>query len=105
LLLLLGMFFISIGCFASVLTHHQMIAAIISFCTITLFFFAGLLALFTPNVSPFFRDFVSYFGALEHMGEFSKGIIDSRRLVFYASATVLMLSLTHFVFQYRRWKA
>jgi ABC-2 type transport system permease protein len=99
------MFYISIGCFASVLSQDQMIAAVISFCTITLFFFAGLLAFFSPNVSPFLRDIVSYFSTLEHMGEFSKGIIDSRRIVFYGSATVLMLVLTHHVFQFRRWKA
>lgn len=105
LLLLVGMFFISIGCFASVLTQNQIVAAVISFSVIALFFFAGLLAFFVPNVSPFFRDLVSYFSTLEHMGEFSKGIIDSRRLVFYGSATIWMLVLTHQVFQYRRWKA
>ena len=104
-LLLVGMFFISIGCFASVLTQNQVVAAVISFSTITLFFFAGLLAVFTPNISPVLRDFVSYFCTLEHMGEFSKGIIDSRRIAFYLSMTALLLMLTHQVFQYRRWKA
>jgi len=104
-LLLVGMFFISVGCFASVLTQNQIIAAVISFCTITLFFFAGLLVFFTPNISPVFRDAVGYFCTLEHMGEFSKGIIDSRRIAFYLSATAMMLTLTHQVFQYRRWKA
>src|SRR5207249_9209362 len=39
MLLLLGMFYISIGCFASVLTRNQIIAAVISFCAITLHFF------------------------------------------------------------------
>ena len=52
-----------------------------------------------------FRDLVSYFSTLEHMSEFSKGIIDSRRIAFYLSATALMLALTHQAFQYRRWKA
>src|SRR5947208_646909 len=33
MLLLLGMFYISIGCLASVLTKNQMVAAIISFCS------------------------------------------------------------------------
>ena len=105
LLLLIGMFFISIGCFASVLTQNQIIAAVISFSIIGLFFFSGLLAFFTPNISPIFRDLVSYFSTLEHMSEFSKGIIDSRRIAFYLSATALMLALTHQAFQYRRWKA
>jgi ABC-2 type transport system permease protein len=76
-----------------------------SFCVITLFFFSGLLAYFTPNVTPVVSEIVSYFSIMEHMGEFSKGIIDSRRIVFYLSATFLMLTLTQQVFQYRRWKA
>src|SRR5713101_6249827 len=39
MLLLVGMFYLSVGCFASVLTKNQIIAAIISFCAITLLFF------------------------------------------------------------------
>jgi ABC-2 type transport system permease protein len=105
LLLLVGMFFISIGAFASVLTQNQIVAGVITFSAITLFFFCGLLAFFVPNISPAFRDLVSYFSTLEHMGEFSKGIIDSRRIVFYGSSTLVMLMLTHTVFQHRRWKA
>ena len=42
MLLLLGMFYLSIGCLTSVLTRNQIIAAIISFCAITLLFFLGL---------------------------------------------------------------
>jgi len=105
MILLIGMLFISIGCFASVLTQNQMVAAVISFCLITLFFFGALLAFFTPNVSAGFRMFTSYFSTLEHMGDFSKGMIDSRRFVFYGSGTALMLLLTHHVFQFRRWKS
>ena len=105
MILLIGMLFISLGCFASVLTQNQMVAAVMSLCLITLFFFGGLLAFFTPNVSPSFRMMTGYFSTLEHMGEFSKGLIDSRRFVFYGSGTLLMLLLTHVVFQYRRWKS
>jgi len=105
MVLLIGMLFISIGCFASVLTQNQMVAAIISFCLITVFFLGGLVAFFTPNISPGFRMLSSYSSVLEHMGEFSKGMIDSRRFVFYSSGTLLMLLLTHQVFQYRRWKS
>lgn len=105
MVLLIGMLFISIGCFASVLTQNQMVAAIISFCLITVFFLGGLVAFFTPNISPGFRMLSSYSSVLEHMGEFSKGMIDSRRFVFYGSGTALMLLLTHRVFQYRRWKS
>ena len=104
-LLMAGMLFISIGCFASVLTQNQVVAAVISFCVITFFFLGGLLTFFTPNISPELRMFASYCSVLEHMGEFSKGMIDSRRFVFYGSGTALMLLLTHQVFQFRRWKS
>ncbi len=43
MLLLLGMFYLSVGCLASVLTRNQIVAAIISFCTITMLFFFGLI--------------------------------------------------------------
>ncbi|HWL52434.1 MAG TPA: ABC transporter permease subunit [Chthoniobacteraceae bacterium] len=103
-LLLVGLFFISIGCLASVMTQNQIVAAVMSFCLIALFFFMGLISFFSPNISPLLRDIVAYFSTIEHMGEFSKGIIDSRRLVFYGSSTVLMLFLTLQIFQFRRWK-
>ncbi len=105
ILALVGMFFLSIGCFASVLTQDQIVAAVICFCLLTLYFFLGLLTFFTPNASPVLRDLVGYFSTLEHISEFSKGIIDSRRIVYYLSATLFMLTLTHKVFQFRRWKA
>lgn len=104
-LLMAGMLFISLGCFTSVLTQNQIVAAVMSLCLITLFFLGGLLTFFTPNISPAFRLLVGYATVMEHMGEFSKGIIDSRRFVFYGSGTLLMLFLTQRVFQYRRWKS
>lgn len=104
LLLLMGMFYLSVGCLASVLTKNQIIAAVIAFAAITLLFFTGLLSYIVLNVSPLFRDFVAYFSAIEHMVEFSQGIIDSRPLVFYPTATLLMLYLTTQIFQSRKWR-
>lgn len=105
LMLLMGMFYISIGCFTSVLTKNQIVAAIISFVVLIVLFFAGLLSLIVLNVTPLFQDLVGYFSALDHMKEFSKGIIDSRPIVFYLSMTAFMLFLTHRVFQFRKWRA
>ena len=104
-LLMAGMLFISVGCLASVLTQNQMVAAVISFCVITFFFLGTLLTFFSPNIAPELRMMASYCSVLEHMGEFSKGVLDSRRFVFYGSGTALMLLLTHQVFQFRRWKS
>jgi ABC-2 type transport system permease protein len=105
LMLLMGMFYLSIGCLASVLTRNQIIAAVMSFAAITLMFFSGLLSFIVLNMTPGFRDFVGYFSAIEHMGEFSKGIIDSRPIIYYLTMTALMLVLTHQIFQSRKWRA
>lgn len=104
MILLLGMFYISVGCFASVLTKNQIIAAIISFCAITLLFFLGLVQFILLEVSSMTRELLGYFSALEHMGTFSRGIIDTRPIVLYVSMTIVMLALTYQVFQSRKWR-
>jgi ABC-2 type transport system permease protein len=104
MLLLVGMFYLSVGCLASVVTKNQIIAAIISFCAITLLFFLGLVQFILLDVSSSTRDLLGYFSALEHMGTFSRGVIDTRPVVLYLSMTVVMLALTHQAFQSRKWR-
>ncbi len=104
MLLLLGMFYLSIGCLASVLTRNQIVAAIISFCAITLHFFSGLLSFLMQEVSSSTRQLLGYFSAIEQMGTLSRGEIDTRPMVLYLSMTVVMLTLTHLVFQSRKWR-
>jgi ABC-2 type transport system permease protein len=104
MLLLLGMFYLSIGCLTSVLTRNQIIAAVISFCAITLLFFLGLVQFILLDVSSETRDLLGYFSAIEHMGTFSRGVIDTRPIVLYVSMTIVMLVLTHQAFQSRKWR-
>ena len=104
LLLLMGMFYISIGCLASVLTRNQIIAAVISFCAITMLLFGGLLSFILQGLTPGLRDLFEYFSAIEHMSQFSKGLFDSRPVVWYTSMTVFMLVVTHQAFQTRKWR-
>src|SRR2546423_2467166 len=104
MLLLLGMFYLSVGCLASVVTKNQIVAAIISFCAITLLFFLGLIQFILLDVSSGMRDALGYFSAIEHMGTYSRGIIDTRPIVLYLSMTVLLLTFTYQVFQSRKWR-
>src|SRR6187401_1267411 len=104
MLLLLGMFYLSIGCLTSVLTRNQIIAAVISFCAITLLFFLGLVQFILLDVSSETRDLLGYFSAIEHMGTFSRGVIDTRPIVLYVSMTIVMLVLTYQAFQSRKWR-
>ena len=104
MLLLLGMFYLSIGCLASVLTKNQIVAAIISFCAITLLFFLGLVSFILLDVSSTTRQLLGYFSAIEQMGTLSRGEIDTRPMVLYLSMTIVMLALTHLAFQTRKWR-
>ncbi len=105
LLFLIGIFYISVGLLASAMTRSQMVAAVISFTVITLLFFSGLLSFIILDVSPLVRDISGYFSAIEHMRDFSRGLFDTRPVVFYSTMTCFILYLTYHVFQYRRWKA
>jgi len=104
MLLLLGMFYLSVGCLASVVTKNQIVAAIISFSTITLLFFLGLVQFVLLDVSSGMRDALGYFSAIEHMGTYSRGIMDTRPIVFYLSMTAFVLTLTYQAFQSRKWR-
>jgi ABC-2 type transport system permease protein len=99
MILLLGMFYLSIGCFASVLTKNQMVAAIISFAVITLLFFLGLVSFVLRDISSETQQLLGYFSAIEQMGTLSRGVIDTRPFVLYLSMTIVMLTFTYQAFQ------
>ena len=104
MLILVGMFYLSIGCLASALTKNQIVAATIAFALISIMFFLSLLSFIFLKASSTLRELTYYFSTIEHMGEFSRGLFDTRPVVFYLSMTIFTLFLTHHVFQYRRWK-
>ena len=99
---LVGMMYLSIGLFASVLTRSQAVAAMISLTTIALLFFAGFLSYLVRD--PGWREALSYIFTLEQMRSFSAGLFDSRPVVFYLSGTVFFLILTRQVMAGRRLK-
>src|SRR2546426_2085032 len=104
MLLFLGMFYLSVGCLASVLTKNQIIAAIISFCAITLLFFLGLVSFIMLDISSTTRQLLGYFSAIEQMGTLSRGEIDTRPMVLYLSMTAVLLTITYQAFQSRKWR-
>lgn len=105
MLILIGMFYTAIGCLASALTDNQIVAAVIAFAAILTLFFLGLLSLFLPGSGPLVREASYYFSPVQHMMDFSRGIFDTRPVVFYFSSTLLVLFAAFHVFQYRRWKS
>jgi ABC-2 type transport system permease protein len=104
LITVMGTFYLSLGCLASVLTRNQIVAAVVCTVIVIVFFFTGFLGMALPNVSQGFRDFVAYFSTILHMREYARGMIDTRAIVFYLTMTVFLQFLTFQAFQYRKWK-
>jgi ABC-2 type transport system permease protein len=100
--LLVGMLYLSVGCLASALTKNQIAAAIMCFVAITAIFCVSFFAFFaTAGLA---RDVFSYLSGIEHMNEFARGMVDTRRVVFYLTCTVWMLFVTEKVLESRKWK-
>ena len=89
---LMGSFYISIGLLASALTRNQIVAGMVSFCVICVLFFVGFLS--NALGSELLRELVAYVSSVEHMLDFSRGIVDTRPVVFYTTGSFLMVFLS-----------
>jgi ABC-2 type transport system permease protein len=101
---LVGGLFLSLGCFASAVSRTQMGAAMISFVLGVTLFSLGFLAEALPATAQWQSQALSYFGLFEQMHDFARGVVDTRTVIFYVSATFFFLFLTLRAVESRRWK-
>lgn len=101
---LVGCLFLSLGCFASAISRSQMGAAMIGFVLGVSLFSLGFLAEALPATAQWQSQVLSYFGLFEQMHDFARGVVDTRTVVFYVSATFFFLFLTLRAVESRRWK-
>ncbi|MCH5192465.1 MAG: ABC transporter permease subunit [Oscillospiraceae bacterium] len=100
-LLLLGASFISIGIFVSAMTENQVVAAILSFIIIMIFYLIDMLA---GNVkAEWLRNIMASLGFYTRYYEFSTGIFNMSSLLFFLSAVFIFNFLTVRVLEKRRW--
>jgi ABC-2 type transport system permease protein len=101
-LVLLGAVFTSIGIFASAITENQIIAFIIA-AFLCFIFFEGFGALSSLNIWGKASDYIAELGILYHYQAMSRGLIDSRNLIYFLSVIALMLLFTHLILGSRKW--
>lgn len=90
-LVLMSAGFVSLGLFASALTQNQIIAAVVGFGALLMFWIIG----WAGSVSgPAVGKVVNYLSLLEHIGPFTKGVVDSRDLIYYLNFSVFFIFLT-----------
>lgn len=98
----IGAVFLAVGIFGSSFTRSQIVAAFVTFALLILLFAVGFLdSLVTDDT---LRSFLGYLNLLQHMDEFGKGIVDTRRLVYYLTTVVLFLFLTSRALEAKKWR-
>ena len=103
IILLVGIFNISIGCLASALSKNQIVAAMACFTFCMLHFLIGFVLQDLP-VPESWQGSLFYFSTVKHVQIFISGLIDSRQFIYYLSFTIIILSFTYNVLEYRKWK-
>lgn len=101
-ILLIGSLFVSIGVFASAMTRSQLLAAMITVALILLLFLLSVFGSLTTN--DLIKKTLDYLNIWDHIEEFSSGILDTRRLVFYLSGTLFFLFLASRALEDKKWR-
>ncbi len=101
-LLFLCSAFVSIGVFSSVLTGNQVISFILAvvFC---FFFYSGFEFISTFLNSPKISNVFSFLGISRHYESLSRGVIDSRDVIYFLSLTLIFIFFSRFMLEKRKW--
>ncbi|MBI2154077.1 MAG: ABC transporter permease subunit [Candidatus Rokubacteria bacterium] len=100
-LMLLGGAFLAVGLLISSLTENQIIASVVTFFTLLVFWIIGW---FADSVGGNWRVLFQYLSIPEHLDSFGKGVIDTKDVVYYLTAIVLSLFLTLRALESKRWR-
>ncbi len=102
-LFLLGSVFGSIGVFCSSLTDNQIVAFLLSL-IVSYLFYQGFDLLSGIAEKGSFTILISQFGIQYHYQSFSKGLVDSRDLIYFFSIILFFLSATRLKLESRNWR-
>ena len=100
-LLLMGGCFLSLGLFVSSLTKNQIVAGMITFALFLMFWVINWISTFT---GPTTQNVLNYLSITEHLNDFTKGVIDTKHLVYYLSFIAFSLFLTVRAVDSERWR-
>ncbi len=99
-LILLSGIFVGIGIFCSSLTENQIVAFIMSFLVILFFLLIKFALTFLPASM---ANVLEYLSVNYHYASISRGVIDSRDIIYYLSGITILLLLTRTSLESRKW--
>ena len=99
-LALLGGVYTAVGIFSSSLTENQVIAFIVGIAIVITFFLMDKLLVFVP---PGIAGLIQYLSTEFHLSNMSRGVIDTRNIVYFGSVIGFFLFMTTRVLESRKW--
>ena len=96
-----GAVYASIGTFASSLFDNQVVAFIIGVFIVLMFFLFDKLLIFVPSIM---ASTIQYLSVDYHISNMSRGVIDTRNIIYFISVIGMFLFATVQVLSSRRWK-
>ncbi len=101
-LIFIGSAFVSIGIFISTLTDNQIVSFILSLllCGISII---GFEFIYSLEIFGSYGLFIKSLGMSHHYSSISRGVIDSRDIIYFLSVITLFLMLSKISLQSRKW--
>ena len=100
-LILYGATALSIGLLASSLTSNQIVALVVGFGVLLILNLVSQLSTLVDGVT---ATVFTEIGLNTHLDDFSRGVVDSRHIVYYLSVTAVFLFLAVRSLETRRWR-
>ena len=100
--LLQGGSLLAIGTFISTTTKNQIVAGVATFATCLMLWILDWMSSFNTSG---WGQVVSYLSVIQHFDSFSKGVLDSKHVIFYLSFIFFGLFLTARSMESLRWRA
>lgn len=100
-LILISGAYISIGIFTSSLTENQIVAILLAL--FIALFFQILFDLLSTSFPGFIGSIFYYLSFNTHFGSISRGVIDSKDIIYFLSITILGLVLAQMIISKRNW--
>jgi ABC-2 type transport system permease protein len=86
----MGSAYLSMGIYASSITENQIVAFIVGFLIILVFFMLDKVLIFVP---PSLSGILEYLSVDFHFNNIMRGVIDTRDIIYYLSLTAFGLTL------------
>ena len=102
-LVLLGGAFVAIGIFASSVSENQVVSFLLAI-IISAFLYLGFELLYSLELFGPVDLFIKSLGISAHYSSVSRGVVDTRDVIYFLSIILLFLYLTNFVLARRKWR-